>query len=121
MAIPDTGFTRDATGVFLGYVLLEPGGSDETLLVTQWTAGASTYEVAAYRVENGHVKIVPSAVTASRELGLLDIDGDGTADIVTRERGGEGALVKPSTIVYRWRSDAFQRNPMNGNAGLPAL
>ncbi|PYQ29142.1 MAG: hypothetical protein DMF56_12755 [Acidobacteria bacterium] len=59
LGISDTGFVRPATGVFLGYLLIElPGPTDETLLVTQWTAGASTYEVAAYRVVNGHVRTV---------------------------------------------------------------
>jgi len=51
-------------------------------------------------------------ITATRELGILDTDGDGIADVVVNERGGEGALVSPTRITYRWRRDAFYRYPV---------
>ncbi len=100
-------FRRAPTGNFRSALFLESG--EEELLVTQWTAGASTYEVAVYEVVRGEVKPVLGIVAASTAIGVIDLNHDGRQDIIVEERGGEGAIVPPMHYAYLTTNGTFRR------------
>lgn len=107
---PRESFREPPTGQFQAATFLEPDPRrDERFLVTQWTAGASTYEVRVHRVLAGRVQRVLRTTTSTTELGVIDVDSDGLLDLVVSERGGVGAMVAPTTVAYLWRGSAFVR------------
>jgi hypothetical protein len=95
--------------IFLG--LLDQPGSQQ-LLVTQWTGGASTYNVVVYQIVGGRVREVLGTTTSTTELAVLDVDNDGRLDLVVAERGGEGAMMPSTMVAYFWRGTAFERQPI---------
>jgi hypothetical protein len=104
-------FRRPPYGAFLEAMFLElldqPGNQ---LLVTQWTGGASTYNVVVYQIVGGRVREVLRSTTSTSELGVLDVDNDGRPDIVVSERGGEGAMMPSEMVAYLWRGTGFERS-----------
>jgi hypothetical protein len=102
-------FQRDG-GELLAIAMMELPESNDSLLVTQWPAGANTYELAVYQMVNGKVREVLSAVTGTTELAFLDLGDDGTYDVVTYERGAEGGMSRGKRYVYTWRDGRFVRS-----------
>jgi hypothetical protein len=110
VAAPGGTYRRPPTGEFLNALFLDlPEAGDERLLVTQWTSGANTYDVEVYRVAGGRVTSVLTTVTATTELALLDVNDDGTLDLVVPERGAEGGMAPATRVAYLWRGASFER------------
>lgn len=107
IAAPGGTYRRPVTGELLNALFFDL--PDERLLVTQWTSGANTYDVEVYRIAGGRVTTVLATVTATTELALLDVNDDGTLDLVVPERGAEGGIAPATRVAYLWRGSAFER------------
>lgn len=111
-------FHREAGNLMaMGMMELDEGG--ESLLVTQWAAGANTYELAVYRVAGGKVLEVLSATTGTTELAYLDVGNDGTYDLVTYERDGGGGMSPGKRYVYTWRGGRFVQSEAGAITATP--